>query len=223
MLNLEETQKNNALSDNIPVEYRKDYYCQLNRLIDYFKNAMREIIDYNGGNITLPIGTEMMTNCFGKEFDFNFLGIRENNLYAGDLIFDKETKQVFVLYSENGNKKQQRYTIAHELWHFYQRFDWQFIELFDDILLNSPLPDYLKKQLLEKATDKATAMYLMPNDFFIRKFQEITNERNGIVSMSKAVEELSNEFQTSKQSVIYKLKECGIINFEQSKSLIFIK
>jgi Zn-dependent peptidase ImmA (M78 family) len=55
-------------------------------------------------------------------------------------------------------------------------------------------------------TERATAMYLMPNDYFLKKYQEI-HARAGVFN-DASLRELANYFDVSFQSAKYRLDEC---------------
>jgi len=110
---------------------------------------------------------------------------------------DKEAGKVFIFYNTDKPVNRQHFTKPHELVHFSQSIDIFVLDFFDELYLDPEFPNALIPKLLEKATDKATAMYIMPNDYFVKKFKE-----------TRDIQIVSNYFQVSVQTAVYRLKEC---------------
>lgn len=80
---------------------------------------------------------------------------------------------VIIFYNRCTSPERQRLTKVHELFHFLQTVDQAFLDFLDELILNSSLPEHVVIKILERSTDKATVMFLMPNHFFIKKYEEI--------------------------------------------------
>lgn len=55
-------------------------------------------------------------------------------------------------------------------------------------------------KLIERITEKTAAIYLMPREQTVKKYQE-----------NKNVMQLAQDFKVSVQTAIYRLNECGIM------------
>lgn len=189
--------------NGVPVLYKRNYFYLLNQLVAYYKNLIDHIIYESGGKIQLPMDATMLENYL-TGYNLNYVGFsgKEHGLnIEGFWGFDSlQENGINIFYNIDSNKKRQRFTKIHETFHFCQCLDTYFRSLFDYLKTESTLPEDVIHKLMEKATDKATAMYLMPNDYFIKKYQEI-----------KDIDELSELFQVSAQSIYYRLKECNLI------------
>lgn len=187
--------------DGIPLEYRGVFYPLLNELITHYKKLIKDIIDSSVNELSLPMETNLFQNYLSGwtlnyiSFDGTLEG--KSGYWERD---DENDDMVNIYYNINETKKRQRFTKIHETIHFCQWLDQSFLDFFDNIIISELLPPELIIKLLEKATNKATAIYLMPNQYFRQKWQE-----------TKSVKELSEYFQVSEGSVAYRLKECEII------------
>ena len=187
--------------DGIPLEYRPIFYPLLNKLIAYYKNLIKDVIDVSVDELSLPMETDLFQNYLSG-WTLNYIS------FDGDLggksgyweIDNEDNNIINLYYNINETKKRQRFTKIHETIHFCQWLDSEFQDFFDNIIIEEMLPPKLILKLLDKATDKATAIYLMPNQYFREKWQE-----------TKSVKKMSEDFQVSEGSVAYRLKECEII------------
>lgn len=186
--------------DNIPADCRAVYYRLLNNLVVYNKKLITAIIENSGAEISFPMEIDLIESYL-TGFEINYIGF--NDFFgskSGYLEIDEEDENVVtIFFNTYDSPKRQRYTKIHETLHFCQSLDDSFQYFFDELLTNSTLPLGVVIHLMEKATDKATAMYLMPNNYFNKKWREV-----GSISV------MSEYFQVSEQSVAYRLKECGI-------------
>src|SRR3989339_1445544 len=185
--------------DSIPADCRGAYYEILNKLVAYFKELVDDIIRENGGTISLPMETDLFKNYLSG---YNLIYTGFYNFWGVDGYFETDpddNKTINIYYNTTTPLTRQRFTKTHETFHFIESLDDKFLDLFDNLLLNSTLPKGVIIKLMEKATDKATAMYLMPNEYFIKKYREIKNPKK-----------LATLFGVSEQTLCYHLKECGI-------------
>jgi hypothetical protein len=188
-----------TFDDGIPIDCKPLFYQLKNKLIAYNKGLIDNIIKSNGGEIITPMETDYIEKYLAG-FTFEYIPFFHNFGADGFLDYNIEAGKVSIFYNTNCPLNRRRYTKIHELFHFVQLLDMQFLDFFDNLLINSDFPNYLIVKLLEKSTDKATAMYLMPNEYFIKKYNEIKN-----------VDELARIFGVSKQSLCYRIQECGLM------------
>mgnify|MGYP001213534392 CR=1 FL=1 len=188
-----------SYNDGIPADCKGIYYQELNKLVAYSKRLINDIIKTAPNGISLPMDTDLIVNYLsGYTISYQgFNGFLETR--DGYWELDEETGEITIFYDIATPLKRQRFTKIHETMHFIQSLDVGFQNYFDELLCNSTLPPEVVLKLFEKSTDKATAMYLMPQDYFIKKFKEV-----------KSISVLADEFQVSEQSASYRLKECGI-------------
>ncbi|HDQ22350.1 MAG TPA: ImmA/IrrE family metallo-endopeptidase [Candidatus Uhrbacteria bacterium] len=186
--------------NGIPLDCERAYFYCLNKLIVYYKELIGEIIKDNDGVIEFPMQTSLIENYLsGYQIQyFGFYGKAKD--LSGYWESDEEDNSIVrIFYNTNATFERQRFTIIHELFHFCQSLDIKIQDYFDGLIVNSTLPKDVVVNLIEKATDKATAMYLMPNKYFEKKYYEV-----------KDVQTLSDYFQVSAPSIIYRIKECGL-------------
>ena len=185
-------------------EHVNTYFRLLNESVTHNKDLIDSVIQNSGGKITFPMETIYLENYLDG-YNFNYVPF--NNILAkmmnteGYFEIDKINRQnITIFYNTNCQSKKQRFTKIHEIMHFCQYLDLEFLAVVDDLFDNQNFPAELIYKLVDKSADKATAIYLMPNDYFIKKYQETQN-----------VQELSDYFQVSVPSIMYRLKECGLI------------
>jgi hypothetical protein len=179
------------------------YFRLLNRTTDRNGELIDDMIYNSGRGIAMPMDTACLERYLsGYRFEyipFNNVVCHMPNI-EGFFEIDKEDgRTIRIYYNTNCNAKRQRYSRTHELWHVCQMLDMKFLDMIDN-LLRSDFPPALIHKLMEKSADKATAIYLMPNHYFVRKFGETQN-----------LQELSDYFQVSVPSIMYRMKECGLI------------
>jgi len=188
-----------TINDGIPADCRPIFYRLKNELIAYHKGLIDHIIKNNGGEIKTPMETDYLEKYLAG-FKFEFIPFFHSFGADGFMDFNIELGRVSIFYNTNCPPCRQRFTKIHELFHFLQLLDMQFLDFFDRIYAESDLPEFVIKQLLEKSTEKATAMYLMPNDYFRKKYNEIKN-----------IDELTRIFGVSKKSLCIRIQECGLL------------
>ena len=147
----------------IPYYCKNTFYRNLNDLIDYSKDLIGEIIKKSGG-VREPMDTDYFESYltgykldyipFNKSFDKNLDGF-----WMPD---PNDNSKINIYYNSNCSVKKQRYTKVHETIHFCQSIDKVFISKFDQISNEGILTTKIIYILLERATDKATAMFLKP-------------------------------------------------------------
>ncbi|MFH1286788.1 MAG: ImmA/IrrE family metallo-endopeptidase [Candidatus Magasanikbacteria bacterium] len=108
---------------------------------------------------------------------------------------------IHILYNTNGVPvKRQRFTKIHETVHVLQFLDPEFRQFIDDFLTYETLPFDMVTKLVESVANQATAMYLVPKSELVSQYQQC-NDPNM----------LSEYFQVSYQSIVYRLKNTGIL------------
>ena len=166
-----------AVNNEIPADCVRPYTFLLNEGVGHFKNIVDDIIKSGGGMITTPMQPLYLERYFtGYTFEYRtFCNLYEFNRQTEGYwrIDPKNPSRVIIFYNRCATHNRQRYSQVHELMHFLQTVDPQFLDFFDELILNSTLPENVVVKLLERLTNKAAAMYLMPNDFFRKKYEEI--------------------------------------------------
>ncbi|MFH1175711.1 MAG: ImmA/IrrE family metallo-endopeptidase [bacterium] len=200
--NLYESQQSTLYG--IPIIYADAYFFNRKKLISQAKILVDTIFSTFGKTLQFPLNTEPIEKFLsGYEIKFTPFNnkLKENPNYEGFYYLKEDGKTLQIFYNTHCSIGRQRFTKMHELFHFCQSRDEFFLDIIDDLIENDTLPIDLIVQLVEKSSDKATTFYLMPENIFIKKYYEL----------DKSVKKLSNYFQTSQQSVIYRLKECKLI------------
>jgi len=203
--------RSNSHINGIPVDCYNAYKRLLNSVIGYNKGIIDAIIKCNGNNITMPMRMEYIER-YMSGFEFEYVPfcywLKGYGKVEGCKVYDGGSGKLTVYYNNCASYERQRFTQVHELMHFLQQQDGYFLDFLTELVDNTVLPPEVIVKILERATDKATAMYLMPNKYFIKKYEEIRNERNNFEFGE--LKELANAFQVSLQTAKYRLNECEI-------------
>ncbi len=202
--------RTHATIDGVPADCRLIYLKLLNKLIGHSKESIDHIIQNAGGGITVPMPKELIEKYLtGYTFEYRtFCNIYEfrrgtEGYWKRD---PNNPTHIIIYYNRCTLAARQRFSQIHELVHFLQTVDEPFLTFFDELILNSDLPEGVIIKLLERATEKAVVMYLMPNDFFIKKYKEIEAEAKKFGKTE--VRLLADAFGVSMQSALYRLQEC---------------
>jgi hypothetical protein len=75
--------------------------------------------------------------------------------------------------------------------------DLEIRNLFDYIKYETILPSEIIQKLVERSADKGASMFLMPNKYVIKKYQELQN-----------IDEMASVFKVSKMAMYWRIKEC---------------
>jgi hypothetical protein len=186
----------------IPDEYHREFLALLNKLVPYFRGLIEDIIKESGGTLNLPIDTEPMVKYLdGYTIDYvPFYDKSGEKPEDGHLeIVDLEAGVFAVFYNTYYPPKKQHATRIHETWHIFQLIDLEFRSFIDRLVLDTELPPDVIELILERATEKATFMYLIPNDYLKVKFNE-----------TQDMKKLSDYFQASEESLYYSIREAGL-------------
>lgn len=196
----------------VPEEWTDAYLYLLNSLTGANKDLIDGIIRRAGGGITIPMSLGMFEQYL-EEFTIEYHPIQE--FFSGeaepDGYWERDQYNPFlvrIFYNPYATQERQRFTKAHELFHFAQTLDIKFLSTLDELILHTDIPPRIIHQLIERGTEKAAAMYLMPNRFFIKKYREIET-RSGVFE-ARHLQELASTFQVSISAARFRLKECGL-------------
>lgn len=186
-------------NDNIPKYCRSEYYRWLHKLVSHQEDLINDILSTGSEPTEFPTDTCLIENYL-TGFKFEYIGFCDETGIKDGWWEIENNNLVKIFYNQNAPETRQRFTKIHELIHFLQFLDKTFKDLLDQAVLISSLPSDVIAKLIEKATDKAAAMYLMPCQYVAEKWQK---NKNSLL--------LSKYFQVSQQSAEYRLKECKII------------
>lgn len=193
-----------VIGERFPKDDKGVYNQLYGKILRHYEHLIADIYQTAGCPIVFPIGTDLIEKYLTGfklqyiPFDNIACGMRDvEGFWAPD---DYEDGVVNIYYNKNSNPNRQHFTKIHETLHLCQFLDPDFRALIDDVVLDKVLPEEMVKKLIERITEKTTAMYLMPEEQTIRKYQE-----------NKNVFQLAQDFRVSVQTAMYRLKECGII------------
>lgn len=183
----------------------KGIYNQLyGKILKHYEQLIADIYQTAGCPIAFPIGTDLIEKYLTgfelryKPFDRAALGLQGiEGFWEPD---DREDGVVNIYFNQNTNPNRQHFTKVHETLHLCQFLDSDFRVLIDDTVLNDVLPLEMVEKLIERITEKTAAIYLMPKEQTVKKYQE-----------NKNVLQLAQDFKVSVRTAIYRLNECGIM------------
>ena len=185
----------------IPIQFEFEYFKRLNFLNSYHKDLISAIIPENQ-TLIFPLNTDLIEKYLsGFRVTYSPFNNSFNRKLQGYYEKDPNVDNAYTVYFNISGVtyKKQRNTCVHETLHICQSLDPFFQTYFDELITNRTFPNKIIIKLLEKATEQATAMYIMPHKYFYNKYHE-----------TKSVNELSDYFQASIQSVVIRLKELGL-------------
>ena len=198
-----------AVKDGIPADCVRGYQVLFNQGINHAKTLIDSVIERGGGAIQLPMQPKYLEDYLtGYTFEYRTFC----NLYEGDANTEgfwmpdpAEPSNVVIHYNRCATSGRRRYNQTHELVHFAQSIDPKFLEWFDDIITNTTLPEHVVVKLLHRITERTTAMYLMPNDFFYKKYREI--QAQAPVFGDAQLRQLAKAFDVSVQAASIRVQE----------------
>ena len=200
----------NATQDGLPADCVAVYRQLFNTGLRHLKKTIDNVIQHEGGSITVPMQPEYLERYFtGFMFEYRpFYNLSQlTKGVEGYWEYDPQApSHVIIHYNKLALSGRQRYSKVHELFHFAQSVDDEFLTFFDNLILNTTLPEAVVYRLLERVTEKATAMYLMPNDFFLKKYHEIKNQSGAFEEAQ--IKQLASAFDVSVQAARFRLQEC---------------
>ena len=197
--------RNVATQNGIPADCIRPYRMFFNQGVAHFD----DVITQAGGSIELPMQPALLENYLtGYTFEHRTFC----NLYEFDedtegfwQIDPADNKNVIIHYNRCTAEVRQRNTQVHELLHFVQTIDPPFLDFLDSLIYDTALPEYVVAKLLHRITERATVMYLMPNDFFRKKYQEIQAEHP--IFGEGQLKQLARIFDVSIASARYRIQE----------------
>ena len=199
-----------ATQDCLPADCLAVYRQLFNTGLRHLKKTIDNVIRSEGGSITVPMQPAYLERYFsGFTFEYRpFYNLSQlTKGVEGYWEYDAQNpSHIIVHYNKLALSGRQRYSKVHELLHFAQSVDDEFLTFFDNLILNTTLPEAVVYRLLERITEKATAMYLMPNDFFLKKYHEIRNQ-SGVFEEAQ-IKQLATAFDVSAQTARIRLQEC---------------
>lgn len=202
--------RNQAVRNGIPADCVRPYQLLLNQGIGHFKTIINDVIQKNGSLIDVPMQPRYLENYLsGYTFEYrSFCNLYEVGSETEGFWMPSPTdpNHIIVYYNCYASAGRQRHSQIHELMHFVQTVDPPFLDFMDELILNTTLPEYVVVKLLHRMTDKATVMYLMPNDYFRKKYQEI-HQADGVFGDAQ-LRKLAQVFDVSMQSAQYRIQEC---------------
>jgi hypothetical protein len=203
--------RRHAVIDGVPADCVRAYRHLLNQCVAYYKKLIDGIIRSQGGSIRIPMQPELLERYLtGFSFEYHPLAMSplDMNHPLGWWLRDGERSDLIHIFYDRGmSAVRQRYTIIHEMFHFTQTIDPVFLNFLDELIVNTTLPAPVVIKVLERTTEKATAMYLMPNDHFVKKYQEI--KISGQFNPQNIARRLATAFDVSVQTATYRLQECS--------------
>ncbi len=197
-----------AGQDGIPADCVRAYRILFNQGVEHYKGIINSIIAADGGAIATPMQPQLLEKYLsGYTFEYRtFCNLSEAYKTEGFWRLDENNPtHVIIFYNRCTSRKRQRYSQVHELMHFLQTIDPHFLDFLDELILNSTLPEGVIVKLLERITERATAMYLMPNDFFLKKYHELKAQSPSFGDAQ--MQQLAKAFDVSLQTATYRLQE----------------
>lgn len=202
--------RTSATKNGIPADCVRPYRILFNQGVGHFKTIINDVIEKNGSLIEMPMQESYLENYLsGYTFEYKtFCNLYEVGRQTEGFwrFSDTDPNHIIIHYNRCATSGRQRHSKIHEMMHFVQTVDPAFLYFMDELILNSTLPEFVVVKLLHRLTDRATSMYLMPNDYFRKKYQEI-EQTDGVFGDAQ-LRKLANAFDVSMQSAKYRIQEC---------------
>lgn len=202
--------RKHAVNNGIPADCVRPYRLLFNQGIGHFKGIIDSIIKSGGGSISIPLQPKHIEQYLtGYTFEYRTYCTlsTDGNQPEGFWQRDRtDRNHIIIFYNRCTSSRRQRFTQVHELMHFLQSVDPPFLDFIDELIFNSTLPENVVIKLVERLTEKSTAMFLMPNDFFLKKYEEIKTQSP--IFGDAQVRQLAAIFDVSVQTATYRLEEC---------------
>jgi len=204
--------RTHAQIDGVPADCFRAYTKLLNTSIGYFKGIIDHIIRLNGESILVPMQPVFIERYLtGFTFEYRpFSSLNElDQLKEGFWrCSDHDPSHVLIFYNQNATVERQRLTKIHELFHFMQSIDGFFRHFLEELIYDDALPPSVIVKLLERVTEKAAVIYLMPNEFFCKKYSEIKAESRSFGY--EEIRRLAQTFGVSVQTTTYRIQELNL-------------
>lgn len=192
-----------VVGERFPKGNKEIYNQYFGKLLDYYNTFIDDVYRSAGCPIAFPVGTELIEKYLSGysihyiPFDNVLLGISDvEGCWELD---ERNPGQVNIYYNRNAPIYRQHYTKIHETIHFCQYLDSDFRQCIDEIYKHNILTKELTEKLVERITDRTTALYLMPERQFVNSFEK-----------KKSIIEVAKQFNVSMKTAMYRLEECGI-------------
>ncbi|ENR4569027.1 ImmA/IrrE family metallo-endopeptidase [Acinetobacter baumannii] len=150
-----------------------------------------------------PINLEKICSLYKISLEEEFL----LDSIIGKILLDNGKVKIIINSSENGSEQRKRFTIAHELGHFFLHLNDQQSSFIDDVKTMSRTQSYWTP--VEAQANDFAARLLMPLELIIREAEELVKTND--IEEEDFVKQLAKIFQVSKQAMTYRLKNIGII------------
>lgn len=194
----------------IPAEHQRAYFHILNQLVQHNKQLISAILSPKGRHLRLPVEPEIIEQYLtGFKVSYVPRDIRPGSTEPEGrwCLNPLDPSHVIVFFNRNATLARQRFTKVHELFHFLQSIDQALLTMLDGLILESDLPPEVINAILERSTDKATAIFLMPTEYFYNTYFEI-KERHSYFGIEQ-LKELASLFGVSSETAKYRLQELG--------------
>jgi Zn-dependent peptidase ImmA (M78 family) len=116
---------------------------------------------------------------------------------SGAIKYDTKTNKINIFVNGGDSNKRKRFTIAHEIAHYFLHFD---TVINAGIIDNKYIGRDLSKTKIEKEANQLAAEILMPEDIVIQKATKLQN-----------IPLLADFFNVSEDSMYYRLMNLGLI------------
>lgn len=179
--------------------YWKYYF----RLELYYQELIDDVYQ-QASKVEFPITTTPLEEYLsGYNLHYHPFDNKEWNKPELEGFWDSSKESPFdfhVLYNNNVSVKRQRFTQVHETMHILQHLDHEFCQFIDEFLIYETLPFDMVVKLVERVADMATSMYLVPKEELVVQYRRCNDPKA-----------LSEYFQVSYKSIVYRLKNTGIL------------
>lgn len=136
--------------------------------------------------------------------------LEEESLFdstIGKIIVENGSVKITVNSNENQSDQRKRFTIAHELGHFFLHLNNEQTSFIDNVKTMSRTQSYWTP--VEAQANDFAARLLMPLELIIQEAEELVKIDD--IEEEIFIQKLANIFKVSKQSMTYRLKNIGII------------
>lgn len=135
------------------------------------------------------------------EEDFSFEPV------VGKIYIENQNVKIFINSAENALEQRKRFTIAHELGHFFLHLNAERTSFNDDTQTMSRTASYWDP--IEAQANDFAARLLMPLELIIKEAEELVKDDD--IEEEQFIAELAKIFMVSKPAMTYRLKNIGII------------
>ena len=166
------------------------------------KNTVTEVLKLLD-NLELPIDPVEIANAAGINVYKNKFKLCGKDIVAGALVKEKNGFNIYV--NEFDCNEMQRFTIAHELGHFYLHLNKYKEDEYIDLHYDT---EFLSDDILEIEANEFAASILMPMEAVVDYYNKIFSLG---VSKSCIIHWLSGIFKVSVEAMHYRLKKLNLM------------